>query len=165
MKTPREVILERHQAAEARLAALRAEDLAAEARGEGRLTVRLAGAAQRFWLEAIWPWRRVWAGVGAGWAVIFVMYFAAADAPETAAAHPSRPSPEAQAVLQQQEQLLTQLLGVEALPTPAHPKAAGPRSEAEPASGLAAAVGTPRRGVRFGPAEDFSAKRPYLPMA
>jgi hypothetical protein len=132
MKTPREVILERHQAAEARLMAIRAEDLAAKANGQRRPSLSLADAAHKFWLEAIWPWRRVWTGVGAAWVVILGMNLVISD-PSQPVASQSRPSPEAQAVLQQQEQLLTQLLGTDTPPPPARPKPSGPRSALEPA--------------------------------
>lgn len=132
MKTPREVILERHRAAEAKLKAIRAEDLAAEARGQRPPSLSLAEIAQNFWLETIWPWRRVWAGVGAAWVVILGMSLASSDSPQPVA-QPSRLSPEVRAVLQQQEQLLTQLLGVEAPPPPPRTSKPGPRSAAEPA--------------------------------
>ncbi len=131
MKTPREVILEHHQAAEAKLEAIRASDLAAEARSERRPSRSLATIAHEFWQETFLPWRRVWIGVGAAWVVILGLDFAATEAPEAAASKPSRPDPEAQAVLEQQEELLAQLLGTETPPPPAPPKTAGPRSAAE----------------------------------
>jgi hypothetical protein len=135
MKTPRELILERHQAAEARLEAIRAEDLAAEARGQRRPSLSFTMIAQRLWLEALWPWRRVWVGVGAAWLVILTLDLATADTPRVATARTSRPDAQVQAVLQQQEQLLTQLLGVETPPPPSHPTRPGPRSAAPPTPG------------------------------
>ena len=137
MKTPREVILERHQSAEAKLKGMRAADLAAcvrstaEESGERQPQFSLAVIARRFWAEAFWPWRRVWAGVAAGWLVILALILATSDTPRTASTRPPRPNPEVLAVLQQQEQLLTQLLGTETPPV-SHPRVPGPRSTAQP---------------------------------
>ena len=137
MKTPRELIIERHHAAEAKLKAIHAEDLAAYARSAAGTNSRrrpafsLAVFASSLWLEAVWPWRRAWIGVAAGWLVILTLHLATRDTPSTMAARPHRPNPEVMAVLQQQEQLLTQLLGTE---TPAHvskPRTPGPRSSGE----------------------------------
>ena len=135
MKTPRELILERHQAAEAKLEAIRAADLAAEARGQRQPSLSLAAIARKFWLEALWPWRRVWIGLAASWLFILGLNLATGDIPRTASAKPPRPGPEVLAVLQQQEQLLTQLLGRGTQPHASRPRAPGPRSAAEPPPG------------------------------
>ena len=139
MKTPRELILEHHQSAEAKLKAIRAEDLAAcarsaaaEASGEPQPTLSLAAIAGQLWQEMFWPWRRVWAGVAATWLVILGLGLAAGDMPRTVSTKPPRPNPEALAVLQQQEQLLSQLLGREAPPRASRPRTPGPRSAVEP---------------------------------
>jgi hypothetical protein len=186
MKTPRELILERHQSAEAKLKAIRAEDLAACARSAavsssdrepGRLaayrktpgrsgiqntreswgplragTARGPGslrqpwldvwsAAARFWEEVFWPWRRAWIGMAAIWLVILAFSLAAHETPRTASTRPARPDPEALAVLREQKQLLTQLLGPGAPPLVSRLRTPGPRSEAEP---------PPRRGEGAG---------------
>ena len=133
MKTPLEVILERHHAVEAKLKAIRAEDLAAEARGQPQASCGLAAVAQKFWLEALWPWRRVWAGVAATWVTILGLTLATAAKPGRASVKLPQPGPEVLAVLQQQEQLMTQLLGVETPPPPSHPRTPGPRSGVVPA--------------------------------
>ena len=81
MKTPRELILERHQSAEAKLKAIRAEDLAACARSarqrravNAQPTFEPCGHRRdRLWQEALWPWRRVWIGVAAIWLVILAL--------------------------------------------------------------------------------------------
>ena len=142
MKTPREIILERHQSAEAKLKAIRAEELAAcarsaaaETRFEPQATLSLGAIAGQIWQEMFWPWRRVWAGVVAAWVIILGLGIAAGDTPRRASARPPRPNPEVLAVLHQQEQLLSQLLGTERPPRIAHPRAPGPRSGAEPLPG------------------------------
>ena len=138
MKTPRELLLERHQAAEAKLKGIRAEDLAACARAAAEASAAcrppstLARLVQLFWQETVWPWRRVWAGVAAGWLVILALTLATSDTPKTASARPPGPNPEVLAALQQQEQLLSQLLGVETPPHVSGSRPPAPRSAAEP---------------------------------
>ena len=138
MKTPRELILERHQSAEAKLKAIRAEDLAActrsaaQASRQRQPSISLSAIARQFWQETFWPWRRVWAGVAASWLVILALNLATGDTPRTASIKPPRPDPEVLAVLQQQEQLLTQLLGPGAPPLVSRLRTPGPRSAAEP---------------------------------
>jgi hypothetical protein len=143
MKTPREIILERHQSAEAKLKLIRAADLAAFTRTadsaasvEPQPTLSLSRVVEQIWQKVFWPWRRVWGGVGATWVVILGLGLAAGDMPRTASARPSRLDPEVLTVLHQQEQLLSQLLGTEAPPRVARPPAVAPRSAAEPATDI-----------------------------
>jgi hypothetical protein len=141
MKTPRELILERHQPAEAKLKAICAEDLAACTRSVAPASQQpppgfdLSSAVVRFWQEALWPWRRAWIGMAAIWVFILAFGLSAGETRRTAASKPPRPDPEVLAVLQQQEQLLTQLLGSEAPPHASRPRTPGPRSAAEPPPG------------------------------
>jgi hypothetical protein len=141
MKTPRELILERHQPAEAKLKAIRAEDLAACTRSVAPSSCQaapafdLATAAVRFWQEALWPWRRAWIGIAATWAFILAFSVAAGETPRTASARPPRPDPEVRAVLRDQKQLLAQLLGPGAPPLVSHVRIPGSRSAAEPPLG------------------------------
>lgn len=160
MKTPRELILERHQSADAKLKAIRAEDLAACARSAVEPSRQrppafdLSAAATRFWQEALWPWRRAWLGLAALWLVILAVSLATGEVPAFAAAKPSQPTPEVLAALRQQQQLLTQLLGTEAPPPVARPRLPGPRSEAEPPPGTAEETRKPSISLR---AENFAA--------
>lgn len=137
MKTPRTVILERHQSAEAKLSAIRAEDLAAytlKARENGppRRAFDLATTAARFWQETFWPWRRAWLGMAAIWLVILGVSLASGESPRLVSKPPPRPDPGVEAVLRGQKQLLVQLLGPGASPLVTHLRASGPRSAAEP---------------------------------
>jgi hypothetical protein len=160
MKTPREVILERHQSAEAKLKDIRAENLAACARSavepsvQRRPSFDLSAAAARFCQEALWPWRQVWIGVAASWLVILAVSLATGEMPAFVAAKPARLTPEVLAALRQQQQLLTQLLGTETPPPVARPRLPGPRSEAEPPPGTEAE--TRRLRIRLW-AETFAA--------
>ena len=154
MKTPRELVLARHQSAEAKLKAIRAEDLAACARSAaepGRQrppAFDLAAAARRFWLDTFEPWRRAWIGIGAVWAGLLVFSLATGETPQTAPTKPPRPDPEALAVLREQKELRAQLLGTGELTLVSHLQKPGPRSAAEPPPGRderASRLGTTQR--------------------
>ena len=154
MKTPRELILARHQSAEARLEAIRAEDLAAcvwsaaEPGGQRPPAFDLAAATRRFWLDTFEPWRRAWIGIGAVWAGLLVFSLATGETPQTAPTKPPRPDPEALAVLREQKELRAQLLGTGELTLVSHLQTPGPRSAAEPPPGRderASRLGTTQR--------------------
>ena len=141
MKTPRELILERHQSAETKLKAIRAEDLAACTRSAAQASSQrppafdFSTAVVRFWQETFWPWRRAWIGMAAIWIFILGFSMAGGEAPRTASTKPYRPDPEALAVLQEQKHLLTQLLGPATPPLVSHLRIPGSRSAAEPPPG------------------------------
>jgi hypothetical protein len=141
MKTPRELILERHQSAETKLKAIRAEDLAACARSAAQANCQappafdFSTAVVKFWQETFWPWRRAWIGIATIWIFILGFSLTGGEAPKTASSKPPRPDPEAVAVLQEQRQLLTQLLGTGAPRLVSHLGTPGPRSAAEPPPG------------------------------
>jgi hypothetical protein len=147
MKTPRELILERHQSAEAKLKGIRAEDLAACARSaveagqERQPTLSLSAIAGQLWQDMFWPWRRVWAGVAVTWLVILGLALATGEMPRMRVARPPQPDPETLAALRQQERLLTQLLGGTAPPPVSRPRTPGPRSAAEPPAATLPGVG------------------------
>ncbi len=153
MKTPRELILEKHQAADAKLRAIRAEELAAfvkaPARGhscpqqrgtEGELPqfstlwrvrelLRTGMSARRFWEEAVWPLRRVWLGMASLWLVILAFNLAAREPHRIAIASMPPPPPEVMTALREQKQLMVQMLETSNPPTLLRPKTPGPRSE------------------------------------
>jgi hypothetical protein len=153
MKTPRELVLARHQSAEAKLKAIRAEDLAACARsaaepGRQRPPAFDLAAARRFWLDTFEPWRRAWIGIGAVWAGLLVFSLATGETPQTTPTKPPRPDPEALAVLREQKELRAQLLGTGELTLVSHLQTPGPRSAAEPPPGRderASRLGTTQR--------------------
>jgi hypothetical protein len=141
MNTPREIILARHQSAEAKLKGIRAEDLAACARSAAEPGLQrppafdLAAAAKRFWQDTFEPWRWAWIGIGAVWLGLLVASLATGETPRAVSTKPPRPDPEALAVLREQRQLRAQLLGSSALPLISHLQTPGPRSAAEPPPG------------------------------
>lgn len=136
MKTPRELILEKHRGIESKLAQIRPEELAALAQAEAahaacpvRPEMGLWATVRAFWQEAIWPWRRAWLGMAALWLVMLLAFAATDDAPRMARSKSRPPSPEVLAVLREQKQLMSQLCEPAASARPAEPRLPGRRSE------------------------------------
>jgi hypothetical protein len=118
MKTPREILLNRHQSANARLDALRARVLSAalpptaqpaqpSAHVETSLLIR---AALKLWQELFRPCRRAWAGLAVSWLVLWGINLGLSDAPKTARnAHPVS-APAMFQALEEQRQILAELI-------------------------------------------------------
>jgi len=148
MKTPREVILERHQSAEAKLAGIREEDLAAAVRqSRSGSSDESDGVffALRFWQEALWPYRRVWLGLAAVWILIAAVKFSTTET-RTANYTAQRPNQAVLTALHDQRRLMDQLLEPAAPALAAPPKRPGPRTEVKPERERKARVLQPQRG-------------------
>ncbi len=111
MKTPREIVLNRHQSAETPLDQIR-RDVVAELRHEKAANCEppfLVAAGLKLWRELILPARRTWAGIAAVWMVIGVMNLAQSDR-TTAAVGVSPVTPqELRAASEQRRALLLEL--------------------------------------------------------
>jgi len=136
MKTPRELILQRHQSAEPKLKAIRGEDLAACARStatqpshQPKQFFNLIFVAMKLWQESIRPWRRIWAGMAAIWLVLLVLNLVTRETPRLARHQTAPPDPELLAALREQERLMRQWFEPADLSPASHPKIPGPRSE------------------------------------
>ena len=110
MKSPREILLSRHQDAEPKLNRIREEVLT-----DG--LARSATACRASFLSTLnsqlstflWPHPRAWAGLASVWVAIFALHFASdGESKAVAAAEPIR-SPEVLAILQEQRRLLAEL--------------------------------------------------------
>lgn len=136
MKTPRELIFEKHRSIESKLAQIRPENLAALAQAEAaraacpvRPETGLWAIIQAFWQESIRPWRRAWIGMAALWLVMLLAFAATDDSPRMARSKARPPSPEVLAILREQKELMSQLCEPVALVRPGEPKLPGKRSE------------------------------------
>lgn len=135
MKTPREILLERHRDAEAKLDAIRkeavAEFTAAPAR-ESAERFSISYAARRLWSGLIQPYRRIWAGLAAVWVVILALNLAAGggdSVPKMTEARMRPPEPEVAEALREQKQLMAELLGQNTPLPVVPPKIPGRRGE------------------------------------
>jgi len=109
MKTPREVLLARHQAVEPRLDALREQALATltEATDDERSTVQQLIESCRNFLRI--P-RFAWAGLAAAWLVIIALNFAARDsAPKQPAVFAQKRPAETLQAVREQKRVLAEL--------------------------------------------------------
>ncbi len=136
MKTPREILLERHRNAETKLDAIRKEALAefaATPATESAERFSISCAARGLWSELIQPYRRIWAGLAAVWVVILALNLAAGggdSGPKMAQTKMTPPTPEVAEALREQKQLMAELLGQNTpLPAEPQPKIPGRRGE------------------------------------
>ncbi|HEY3760328.1 MAG TPA: hypothetical protein VGN23_01080 [Verrucomicrobiae bacterium] len=118
MKTPREILLERHKAAIPQLDALRNQTINAELRRKPSTVI--VDWLSLLWRELIWPCRGIWTGLATVWILIF-----AANIAMNGGSHPVMAkvaaSQGAIVAWQQQQRLLSELTGMDdahiALPT------------------------------------------------
>ena len=136
MKTPRQLLFERHRAAEPKLDAIRQEAVTSLAKSlEVSSKTRPSASRSRHslsWRDLLLSFRWHLAGLSAGWLLICGFNFAAADHSETVAQRP--PSRETLLAWRENERLLAELLGAiqSQPPDPAEPRntaAPQPRSE------------------------------------
>lgn len=111
MKTPREILLNRHQAAETRLDQIRREVVSELQRAEtaGRETPLFVAAALKLWRELVLPARLTWAGLAAVWLVIGVMNLAQSDRTTTASREAPATPQELRAAWERRQELLAEL--------------------------------------------------------
>lgn len=139
MKTPREILFERHRQAEPKLDAVRRKALAAlpvagsvnNAHFNTRAAFHPARAVLRkTWLELIWPSRRVWAGMAVIWLGVLAANLEMKATSTTVPAVQSAHTRELAWAFEERQRLLAELL----VPVSPPPAAAarfnpGPRSE------------------------------------
>ena len=118
MKTPREILLERHRQAEGRLDEVRRQVLTGlpaarnvEAGEPGRSAEhRLPAALRKIWLELIWPSRRAWAGLAALWLIVLAVNLEMKAAFPVARAAGQVPASEVVQAFAEQRRVLAELL-------------------------------------------------------
>jgi len=138
MKTPRDLLLEKHRAATAALDSVRMKALETAVRdphpaGPRRFASQAsrlpANFISKLWLELIWPCRRIWAGLAAVWVVILGVNASLSDKPRIVANN-SPPSPEVLMALKEQRRVLAEL--IQTIPVEAvEPPRRGPQPRSE----------------------------------
>jgi hypothetical protein len=127
MKTPREMLFARHQAAAPKLDAIRREtvsglnhqDTKAQSWSADLVSWCLGGSNQ-IWRELIWPCRRIWSGLAAVWILLFIVNFLQRDASQAGLAK-SVPSAAMLMTFRDQQKLLNELFADRSLPAEAEP--------------------------------------------
>lgn len=131
MKTPREILLQRHQTADARLDQVRREVVAQlQPPARFRREALPLHVVLKIWLELIWPARRIWAGLAMAWVFLLIANAnLAGGQPVTVNAKNSAPA-DLQQKYQEEKQLLAELSGAREprIVAPPMPLAPRPRS-------------------------------------
>jgi len=138
MKSPRDILFARYEAAVPKLDAIRhstvtavcdrptAVDTSPERRSQTAATV-----FQMFWRELIFPCRRIWAGLAAVWILLFIINFSQRDGSQAVIAK-SAPTVEMVATFRDQQKLLNELLADRSLPVDAErPRTYSPKPRTE----------------------------------
>jgi hypothetical protein len=137
MKTPREILLRRHQVATRELDKRRAEALLAmrshpsnaarhDVDREMTLPVR---AALAVWRELIWPCRKTWAGIAAAWLLIISINFLILDAPGATRGGGGIDTTDIRTLIAEQARLIAELGETVPSSPPPQPAASRPRSQ------------------------------------
>jgi hypothetical protein len=137
MKTPRDILLARHQVAAPKLDAIRREVLdkmnnqaTKEQRRSASLVASLLDCSNKLWLELVWPCRRIWTGLAAVWILIFVVNFSQRDGSQIMIAKSS--PPETMMTFRDQQKLLDELFADRSLPVDAErPRIFSPKPRTE----------------------------------
>jgi hypothetical protein len=138
MKTPREIIFARHQAAAPKLDAVRREvvsglnnEVTKEQSWQVSLVASFLGCSSKLWLELVWPCRRIWTGLAAVWILLFIVNFSQRDGSQTMMAK-SAPTAEMMMTFRDQQNLLNELLADRSLPADAgRPRIYSPKPRTE----------------------------------
>jgi hypothetical protein len=128
MKTPRDILLARHQAAAPKLDAIR-RSVVNELNNQGTkeqsfpasLVTSLLGGSNKLWRELIWPSRRVWSGLATVWVLLFLINVSQRDSSPRVMAK-SAPTAEAMSTFRDQQKLLNELFADRSLPVDAEPR-------------------------------------------
>jgi hypothetical protein len=139
MKTPREILFERHRASEPALDEIRKRALS-EALGASAGQVAAenghlrgpatGGALANFWREVIWRSRLAWIGMAACWVLLWMVNRQLDPVSTTVVSARSRPTAETVRAFEEQQRLLAELLQP-AAPAPAEPARPRPQPRSE----------------------------------
>lgn len=139
MKTPRDLLFARHQAATPKLDAIRRAVVAAEFNhpaataqsGSMVFVTWCLGGFNQVWLELIRPCRRIWGGLAAVWVLLLVINVAQHDRSPVVIAQ-SQPTVAMLLAFRNQEKMLNDLLADHSQPVEAdRPRHVAPRPRSE----------------------------------
>lgn len=138
MKTPREILFARHQAATPKLDAIRREVVHKLNNQETKeqsvlasFVASLLGCSNKFWQELIFPCRRVWTGLAVVWLLLLVVNVGQRDRSPVIIAN-SQPTVATLLALRNQEKLVNELLADRSQPVEAdRPRNVAPKPRSE----------------------------------
>ena len=115
MKTPREILINRHRATEAKLNQIRHKVVAVSCHRKMSWRTRIAG----WWEEILHLPRPALALLGVAWMAIVALHFSTSEAPRGAvnmAKESSKPTPETLQALREQQKLFAEIVGSSVVP-------------------------------------------------
>ena len=125
MKTSRDILFARHQAAAPKLDAIRREVVAGlnikgtkEQSWPVSLVTPFLGCSNKVWLELIWPCRRIWTGLAAVWVLLFIVNVSQRDGAQMVISK-SVPTTEMMTSFRDQQDLLNELFTDRSVPVEA----------------------------------------------
>jgi hypothetical protein len=136
MKTPREILLNKHRAAEPKLNDVRAAVLAdlegcsRREAGPERRSNQGRGFFRQLWTELVLPSRRIWSGLAAAWIVIFFLNLADSESHPPAVAAKKR-TPEIMMAAREHRRLLVEMIADPRSERVAEPPRSLPRPRSE----------------------------------
>lgn len=132
MKTPREILLEHHRPADAKLSQIRRDVIVQmETPATQRFDWLPLRALLTLWHELIWPARRIWAGLAAAWILIVAVNMQVAGTSAVASRQFTPPSPATLMALREQERQLIELTEAREPSEADRPKPSPPRPRSE----------------------------------
>ena len=129
MKTPRDILLARHQSVTPKLDGIRHEAVNSQFH-QRSFAAAISDFLGMLWRELILPSRRIWTGLAAIWILIFVANVSMRGYSEIKMAN-SSPTREMILTYRQQEQLLTELIGPNDPPVAEPQKPYSPRPSSQ----------------------------------
>ncbi len=135
MKTPREILLERHKSAEGKLDSIRTEVLRNELPRSQEVSRQSTTFFSQLWAQLILPSRGIWAGMATLWIVVFALHLVTTGEKTVsyASARTAKVTPEVQMALRTQQQLFAELINGKPTPVPPNRRfIPSPRSENRP---------------------------------
>jgi hypothetical protein len=138
MKTPREILLARHQAMTPKLDAIRRSVVIElnnqETKEQSRpvsLVTSLLGCSNKLWLELVWPCRRIWTGLAAVWVVLAIVNVSQRDGLQVHLAKTSTPAAMTM-TFRDQQKILNELFADRSVPAEAvRPRIFSPKPRTE----------------------------------
>ncbi len=109
MKTPRDLLFQRHETAAPKLDALRRAVIAGHCAPTETSQPASLGFATMLWLELIFPCRRIWTTLAAVWLLVLIANFAQRD-DSSALASKAQPSAEMLLAFRSQQKMFNQIL-------------------------------------------------------
>lgn len=138
MKTPRDILLNRHRAAAPKLDAIRhavvgelSHQKTKEQGFPASLAAALLGGSNKLWLELVWPSRRIWTGLAAVWVLLAIVNISQRDGSQVHLAKSSSPAAMTM-TFRDQQKMLNELFADRSVPAEAdRPRIFSPKPRTE----------------------------------